>query len=57
MTKTICDFCGKEMTTDTNTNINDMNFAISKNGKKYDMCIECRESFWKWWQNRKENKQ
>lgn len=50
MTKTICDICGKEMPT---TKLGDrpyanQKFCISSCGKAWDVCGECRESFYRW---------
>ena len=49
MTKTVCDICGKEMPNakfaDT---IENLNFCISSNGKKWDICTECRVSLNSW---------
>lgn len=54
MTKTVCDICGKEMSTpkfvDT---IENMNFCILSYGKKWDICIECRTDLNRWMTIRK----
>jgi hypothetical protein len=54
MTKTICDICGKEMSTvkfvDT---IEDQNFRISSYGKIWDICTECRLDLNRWMTIRK----
>ena len=49
MTKTVCDICGKEISTGKNVDtIEDLNFRISSYGKMWDICTECRESLNKW---------
>ena len=55
MTKTVCDFCGKEMktTSDLLEPISNYNFCISRHGIKLDICDDCRKSFNEWWNQRK----
>ena len=50
MTKTICDICGKDMSTTTMSKdpIYDLKFCISSYGKMWDICNECREDFNRW---------
>lgn len=56
MTKTVCDICGKDMPpTLPNHNYRDMNFAISSNGRLWDICDDCRQSLNIWIKGRKED--
>ena len=49
MTKTVCDICGKEMSTlKIVDNIKNLNFCISSHGRIWDICDECRVSLNKW---------
>lgn len=49
MTKTVCDICGKEMsTTKLAESISDLAFCCSSYGRIWDICYECRESLNKW---------
>ena len=50
MTKTVCDICGKDMSTNTTSKdpIYDLKFCISSYGKIWDICNECREDFNRW---------
>lgn len=48
MTKTICDICGKDMSTMSKDSIYDLKFCISNYGKIWDICPECREDFNRW---------
>ena len=49
MTKTVCDICGKDMSTATSKDpIYDLKFCISSYGKMWDICNECREDFNRW---------
>ena len=49
MIKTYCDICGKEMSNSyKHDNIKDLNFAISSNGRIWDICNECRDDLWMW---------
>ena len=49
MTITVCDICGKNMSTTKCVNtIEDINFYISSRGKMWDICNECLESLNKW---------
>ena len=46
---TVCDICGKEMSTIKCTDIiNTLNFCISSYGKIWDICNDCRVSLDKW---------
>ena len=55
MTKTVCDICGKEMPTSIFAEtIKDMNFCISRYGKIWDICVECRKSLNMWMTIRKQ---
>ena len=54
MTKTVCDICGKEMSTETFAKpIKDYNFCISSHGRVWDICNKCRERLNKWINERK----
>ena len=49
MTKTVCDICGKDMSSTMYKElISDLNFCISSYGKMWDICSECREDFNRW---------
>lgn len=49
MTKTICDICGKDMSSSMSKYpIYDLKFCISSYGKMLDICPECREDFNRW---------
>ena len=54
MTRTVCDICGKEMSTAKLDNIDDLNFCISSHGRIWDICDRCRVSLNKWMIVRKE---
>lgn len=55
MTKTVCDICGKEMSTAKFVdNIEELNFCISSHGKIWDICTECRTSLNRWMTVRKQ---
>ena len=56
MTKRFCDICGKEMNslTTISDSIRFATFAISENGKFWDVCNECREDLAVWIKDRKE---
>lgn len=55
MTKTICDICGKEMSTSKLLdNIRSLNFSMSSYGRIWDICTECRVSLNKWMTMRKQ---
>lgn len=58
MTKRFCDICGKEMSSIVTvpSSIKFASFAISENGKIWDVCDECRVELGEWVRNRKENK-
>ena len=55
MTKTVCDFCEREMktTSDLLEPISNFNFCISRHGIKLDICEDRRKSFDEWWEQRK----
>ncbi len=54
MTKTVCDICGKEMSTPKYADtIENMNFCISSHGRIWDLCLECREDLNRWMTKRK----
>ena len=56
MTKTVCDICGKDVYGIIySSGIEEYQFSISANGRKWDLCSECREDFCNWVKNRKEN--
>ena len=44
MTKTVCDICGEEMVTPKLI----LNFCISVDGKRWDVCDKCREDLARW---------
>lgn len=56
MTKTVCDFCGKDIKDPPVLlkPISQYNFAIIMHGSNLDICNECKESFEKWAETRKE---
>ena len=57
MTKRFCDVCGKEMTgrlTTISDSIKFATFAISENGKFWDICDGCRVELSEWIRNKKE---
>lgn len=56
MTKTICDICGKDMRVETYypSTIQELKFCISSYGKIWDICQECRKSFNRWMDIRKQ---
>lgn len=58
MTKRFCDVCGKEMNrlTTISDSIRFATFAISENGKFWDVCDECRVELSEWIRNKKEEK-
>lgn len=54
MQKTICDICGKEMPSSLFAGtILDYNFAISQNGKCWDICDKCRAALNRFIEERK----
>ena len=56
MKKIICDICGKELPLTYGIRehaLKDMNFAISSNGRLWDICQECRDSLNDWIMERK----
>lgn len=55
MTKRFCDICGKEMggLIAISDSVKFAKFAISENGKYWDVCDECRMELSKWIKNRK----
>ena len=54
MTKTICDICGKEMSTEKFPGtIKDQNFCVSSHGKIWDICPACRMDLNRWMTIRK----
>lgn len=56
MTKTVCDFCGKDIKDPPNIlrPIAEYNFMILRHGSALDICNECKESFDEWAKSRKE---
>lgn len=56
MTKMVCDFCGKDMKNSSVMlkPIYQYNFSIVMHGSALDICNECKESFEKWAETRKE---
>ena len=53
MTKTVCDFCKKEMPTSPFlSSIRDFNFAISRHGICLDICDDCRTALNEWIKSR-----
>lgn len=56
MTKKICDICGKDMPSSLafTERLSEMKFAISSNGRCWDICDECRYELNMWFQRRKE---
>lgn len=49
MTKTVCDICGKEMSSIILTKcLKDYNFAISTCGRVWDICPKCRDELNEW---------
>lgn len=46
MTKTVCDFCGKEMPPAKFSE--ELNFCISSHGEYLDICTECQASLNEW---------
>lgn len=55
MTKRFCDICGKEMygITTIADSMRFASFAISENGKFWDVCDGCRNELKEWIRNRK----
>lgn len=49
MIKIVCDICGKEMASSfLLKSIKDYNFAISTNGRVWDICPKCRDELNEW---------
>lgn len=50
MKKTICDICGKDMSTirHVDDDIENMNFCMSSHGRIWDICTECRIDLNRW---------
>ena len=46
MTKTVCDFCGKEI--NPIRRMVEGEVTISKNGRIFDVCNDCKESLNEW---------
>lgn len=53
MTKTVCDFCGKDMSIVIVDRRHSSDFSISSCGRLLDICDECREELKKWIAKRK----
>ena len=55
MTKTICDICGKELGPQLLfvKELRNREFAISSNGRIWDICGDCRSSMEEWINERK----
>lgn len=58
MTKRFCDICGKEMSglINISDSVKFAKFAISENGRIWDVCDECRKELNEWVKNRKKEK-
>ena len=58
MTKTICDFCGRDMPPNMKSSSRDLEesqFAIFSNGKSLDICQKCRDNLFIWINSRSAN--
>lgn len=58
MTKRFCDICGREMNAivTMSDSIKFATFAISENGKFWDVCNGCRAELSEWIRNKKKEK-
>lgn len=59
MTKTICDFCGREIPSiiivSSSRDLKDSQFAVFSNGRSLDICQKCRDDLFLWINSRSAN--